>query len=192
MKTMKALFVLTAILMVSGYTFATEGPGDSDDVNKSVREKIASAIESAAISGQGEVVVKFGVTEKNNLQILTVESNDKYLSKEVKEALSGTKIAFPKGSAGIYKIKVHVNEAAELPYNNIRDQVFEAVYDIETTKPESVNLKLRVLSPETVMVLKAESKDAELAEKVKQTLEKEGVQIPQNLNGDYNITVSFK
>jgi hypothetical protein len=179
--------------MVSGYTFATgKGPGDSGDVNKSVREKIATAIEAADINGKGEVVVKFGVTEKNNLQILTVESNDKYLSREVKEALAGTTIAFPKGSAGVYKIKVHVNEAVELPYNDIRDQVFQAVQNIEATSSESVDLKLRVVSPETVMVLKAESKDAELAEKVKQTLEKEGVQIPQNLNGDYNLTVSFQ
>lgn len=196
MKTLKSLFVISAMSLMSGYTFA--GPGDSKNVNSSVREKIASAIQSADIQGQGQVTLKFGVTEDNNLQLLKIESSDMSLNREVKNVLSDSKIKFPKGSSGIYTINLRVNsdtEAADKEaanYTAIRDQVMDVVSDIKTDRAESVDVKLRVVNPYYVKVMKAESSDPNLAAKVKKTLEKERLYVPKNLNGDYTVKVTFK
>lgn len=193
MKTLKSLFAISAILLVSGYTYATEGPGDNKNINGEVREKIATAIESADLQGQGEVTLKFGVTEKSNLQILNVESSDKSLSNQVRGVLENSNINFPQGSKGIYKIKVLVNEQKDdIAYNTVRDQVLNAVSEMTTAKSGTVDVKLRVVYPYYVKVLKAESNNAELAEMVKKTLESERLFVPQKLNGEYNVKVSFK
>lgn len=191
MKTLKSLFVISAILLMSGYTFA--GPGDSKNVNSSVREKIASAIQSADIQGQGQVTLKFGVTDNNDLQLFNVESSDKRLSKEVKDVLAGSRIKFPQGSTGVYKINLRVNDVEETAnYNSIREQVMNVVSDIQGSKSESVDVKIRVVNPYYVKVLKAESSDPKLAAKVKQSLESERLYVPKKLNGDYTIKVTFK
>ena len=193
MKTLKALFVFTAILAISGYTFATgKGPG-LGEVKSTVREKIASTIESSSIKEKGEVTLKFGITGQNNIKILDIESTNKNLSEEVKNVLTDTKVSFPEGSEGVYKIKVLVNGAKEVsPYNVVREQVYNAVEKIETSAQGTVNLKIRVIHPSKVMVLRAESTNPSLAKKVQNTLETEGIKVPVNLNGDYNIKVSFK
>lgn len=194
MKTLKSLFAISAILLVSGYTYASgKGPGDSKNANSTVREKIASAIESSDIQGKGEVTVKFGVTDKSNLEILNVESADKNLTKEVKDALAASQIRFPQGSEGVYKVKVRVNEMAEnASFESVREQVFGAVSNIEADKSESVSVKLRVVHPDYVKVLKAESDNPKLAQKVEQSLNSGKISVPKNLNGDYNVKVTFK
>lgn len=191
MKTLKSLFAISAILLVSGYTYA--GPGDSKNVNSSVREKIETAIQRADIKSQGQVSLKFGVTEKNDLQLLKVESSDMNLTKEVKDALAGSRLKFPQGSTGVYKINLRVNEVGETSnYNSIREQVLNVVSDIHGNKSESVDVKIRVVNPYYVKVLKAESSDPKLAAKVKQSLESERLYVPQKLNGDYTVKVTFK
>lgn len=181
------------MLLVSGYTFATgKGPGSSD-VNSTVREKIATAIGTADIKGHGQIVLKFGVDEKNNLQILNIEGNDKMLSKAVKEALAGAKIVFPKGSTGTYKIKVFVNENAEFfSYNAVRDQVYSAVDQLKPLSEETVKIKFRVINPSTVKVLKAECSDAKLAQQVKKAIESQEINVPKELSGDYTIAITYK
>lgn len=194
MKTLKSIFVISAILLVSGYTYATgKGPTGSDEVRKEVREKIAAAIETADIQGHGQVMVKFGVTDKNGLQILQVESKDKFLSETVKKALTGAQINFPKGSKGVYSIKVYVNETADLiNYDMVRNQVFKTVTGIQHPAAGSVKVKFRAIYPSTMMVVKAESADKALAQKVKKAIENGDYLIPKKLNGEYTLTVSVK
>ncbi|NJK95281.1 MAG: hypothetical protein HC905_10520 [Bacteroidales bacterium] len=101
MKTLKLSLAIFAVLFVTGSAFA--GPGE--DVRKSVREKIATAIQSADLNGQGEVLVKFGISEKSDMQILKVESADMTLSKNVKEALDAANLIFPKEARVLIRLR---------------------------------------------------------------------------------------
>lgn len=183
---MKALIIMSAILLASGYTYA----GPNDNVKNSVRDRIAATIEQSAIEGQGQVTLKFGVTADNKLQILKIESSDKNLSMEVTKALEGTK--FPKGAKGVYSIKLTVNENKSNNYDMFRDQIYGAVEDIDAASGESVKLKLRALNAYGVQVLKAESTNMKLAEKVKENIESGKFYIPKTFNGEYALTVTYK
>lgn len=183
---MKALMIMSAILLASGYTFA----GPNDNVKNTVREKIATTIEQSAIEGQGQVTLKFGVTNDQKIQVLNIESPDKKLSNQIREALEGTK--FPKGSAGVYSIRLLVNEKKTNKYDFLRDQIYGAVEDIDASRGQTVKLELRAVNSFGVKVLKAESSDSKLAEKVRKSVESGKYYIPQNLNGQYTLTVSFK
>ncbi|NJO68308.1 MAG: hypothetical protein HC830_02670 [Bacteroidetes bacterium] len=189
MKTLKLSLAIFAVLFVTGSAFA--GPGE--DVRKSVREKIATAIQSADLNGQGEVLVKFGISEKSDMQILKVESADMTLSKNVKEALDAANLIFPKGSKGTYQIKVYVNETANLfTYDMVRNQVMDAIKDVQSKDAETVQVKFRVIDASTVQVLKAESPNKGLNEEVKKAIETQSYLLPKKLNGEYNLKITFK
>lgn len=193
MKTLKSLFIISTILLVSGYSYATgKGPEGSDNVKNTVRQKIASAIESADISGKGQVTLKFGVTEKNNLQILKIESNDQKLNQSVKEALSSTNIIFPKGSKGLYQIKVVVNQETDNKFETVRDQVYNALENVKYSSMETVKVRFRVLNSSTVQLLKTDCANPKLAQEIKNAIEGMNYNIPKNLNGDYNLRIILK
>lgn len=192
MKIVKLLFVLSALVVASGYTFA-KGPSSSDELKSSIREKIMSVIESSDIQGRGQVTLRFGISDKFFMQVLDVESNNSKLNEEVKKALEGVAIKFPEGTKGVYQIKLYLNEMkAVSAYEFVRDRVQKAVNNIENAEAGTVRVKLRVINPSKVMVVKAESENKELAQKVIRTLEDEKFYIPKSLNGEYTVNVSFK
>lgn len=192
MKIVKLLFVLSALVVASGYTFA-KGPSSSDELKSSIREKIMSVIESSDIQGRGQVTLRFGISDKFFMQVLDVESNNGKLNEEVKKALEGVAIKFPEGTKGVYQIKLYLNEMkAVSAYEFVRDRVQKVVNNIENAEAGTVRVKLRVINPSKVMVVKAESENKELAQKVIRTLEDEKFYIPKSLNGEYTVNVSFK
>lgn len=192
MKIVKLLFVLSALVVASGYTFA-KGPSSSDELKSSIREKIMSVIESSDIQGRGQVTLRFGISDKFFMQVLDVESNNSKLNEEVKKALEGVAIKFPEGTKGVYQIKLYLNEMkAVSAYEFVRDRVQKVVNNIENAEAGTVRVKLRVINPSKVMVVKAESENKELAQKVIRTLEDEKFYIPKSLNGEYTVNVSFK
>lgn len=192
MKIVKLLFVLSALVVASGYTFA-KGPSSSDELKSSIREKIMSVIESSDIQGRGQVTLRFGISDKFFMQVLDVESNNSKLNEEVKKALEGVAIKFPEGTKGVYQIKLYLNEMKAVSrYEFVRDRVQKAVNNVENAEAGTVRVKLRVVNPSKVMVVKAESENKELAQKVIRTLEDEKFYIPKSLNGEYTVNVSFK
>lgn len=192
MKIVKLLFVLSALVVASGYTFA-KGTSSSDELKSSIREKIMSVIESSDIQGRGQVTLRFGISDKFFMQVLDVESNNSKLNEEVKKALEGVAIKFPEGTKGVYQIKLYLNEMkAVSAYEFVRDRVQKVVNNIENAEAGTVRVKLRVINPSKVMVVKAESENKELAQKVIRTLEDEKFYIPKSLNGEYTVNVSFK
>jgi hypothetical protein len=193
MRTLKSLFIISTILLVSGYSYANgSGPKDLGEVKNNVRQKIASAIEAADLRGKGQATLKFGITEQNNLQILKIETNDFSLSKKLEDALVRANIIFPKGSRGNYEIKVFVNQDQNYKFEAVRNQISTAVESIKFPVSESVNVKFRVVNPTNVLVTKTDCANEELAKTVKMAIEEGKYNFPKNLNGEYNICVSFK
>jgi hypothetical protein len=193
MKTLRTLFVISSIVLASGYTKANNGPKDPAEIKNSVRETIATALESSDIDAKGQVVVKFSVDDKSQLNVLKVESRDQKLNQQVKDALTNNEIDLPKGAKGKYQIKMVVNKGmTNYKYGLVRENVIKSVKGIQTPNSGSVDLKIRVVNPSYVKVLKAESKNKELAQIVKEKLESGNFSVPQNLNGEYNIKVSVK
>ena len=193
MKTLRTLFVISSIVLASGYAKANNAPKDPSEIKNSIRETIASALESSDIDTKGQVVVKFSVDDNSQLNVLKIESRDHKLNQQVKNALTNNEIDLPKGAKGKYQIKLDVNKGmTNYKYSRVRENVIKSVQELETKNTGSVNLKIRVINPSYVKVLKAESSNKALAEEVKKTLESGKFTIPTNLNGEYAIKVSVR
>lgn len=195
MKTLKSLLIVAAVVLATGSALATgKAPDTSNEISKTVREKIAEVIQSAEFQGKGMVFVKFSVNEKNLLKIIKVESSSSALSSTVNEALALANIKFPEGSKGVYQLKVYVNETAEtFSPDMVRQQVINALDNVKPSKSALVDLKIRVTdSSNSLNVLKADSKNPELAAMVKKAIEERSVILPKALNGDYSLKIRFE
>ncbi|NJK95282.1 MAG: hypothetical protein HC905_10525 [Bacteroidales bacterium] len=74
----------------------------------------------------------------------------------------------------------------------VRNQVMDAIKDVQSKDAETVQVKFRVIDASTVQVLKAESPNKGLNEEVKKAIETQSYLLPKKLNGEYNLKITFK
>jgi hypothetical protein len=188
------LFALLAVYPVYSNERSSESENhatSSAEIGKQLKE-LFSDVE---VDENIEVVVKFSVDQEKGFALKEVVSDNKAYAELVKKRLTWAKLDVPSDLEGVYQVKIRfVNKYYSSTLNSEKELlhflIASNLENVDVPKGGSVKLNFTV-KDKALWVKSVEGSDIALVESVKNELGKANIEVPEGIQGNYQIKVSF-